>query len=206
MTSISHQLTDIDKELEEADAESRLVEIATQISDRWQNRKMVIDQINSFGKMPDAKEISVSDLDNYNARIAQQKERIDQIKDQRRRIKKEAMALPVNRQLWAQKSRIEAISEHFPWVESLERQVATLQEEIDKIGNSMVSEVDGLGNQLKIRSKDVRDLGNRGMLQLDETAKKLEKETERLNKLKDCLLYTSPSPRDATLSRMPSSA
>ena len=24
--------------------------------------------------------------------------------------------------------------------------------------------------------------------------------------LKDCLLYTSPSPRDATLSRMPSSA
>ena len=25
-------------------------------------------------------------------------------------------------------------------------------------------------------------------------------------KLKDCLLYTSPSPRDATLSRMPSSA
>jgi len=185
VTSISHQLTDIDKELVEAEAESRLIEIATQISDRWQNRKMVIDQINSFGKMPDAKEISVSDLDNYNARIAQQKERIDQIKQQRRSIKKEAMALPVNRQLWAQKSRIEAISEHFPWVESLERQVATLQEEIDKIGNSMVSEVDGLGNQLKIRSKDVRDLGNRGMLQLDETAKKLEKETERLNKLKE---------------------
>ena len=30
---------------------------------------------------------------------------------------------------------------------------------------------------------------------------------EEVNKLaKDCLLYTSPSPRDATLSRMPSSA
>ena len=27
-----------------------------------------------------------------------------------------------------------------------------------------------------------------------------------LEKYKDCLLYTSPSPRDATLSRMPSSA
>ena len=26
------------------------------------------------------------------------------------------------------------------------------------------------------------------------------------NKFRDCLLYTSPSPRDATLSRMPSSA
>ena len=29
---------------------------------------------------------------------------------------------------------------------------------------------------------------------------------EFLSKDKDCLLYTSPSPRDATLSRMPSSA
>ena len=28
----------------------------------------------------------------------------------------------------------------------------------------------------------------------------------RIVKLKSCLLYTSPSPRDATLSRMPSSA
>ena len=29
---------------------------------------------------------------------------------------------------------------------------------------------------------------------------------ETLDKCRDCLLYTSPSPRDATLSRMPSSA
>ena len=29
---------------------------------------------------------------------------------------------------------------------------------------------------------------------------------EATNQLSDCLLYTSPSPRDATLSRMPSSA
>ena len=31
-------------------------------------------------------------------------------------------------------------------------------------------------------------------------------ESEKNAVLKDCLLYTSPSPRDATLSRMPSSA
>ena len=185
VTDITNQLGDVELEISAAEKESRLVEIATQISDRWQHRKMVIDQIDSYGILPDPKEISVSDLDNYNGRIAQQKERIEQIKQQRRKIKKEALALPINRQLWAQKSRIEAISEHFPWVESLERQVLTLQEEIDKIGNSMVSEVDGLGTQLQIRTKDVRDLGNRGLLQLDETAKKLQTEIERLNKLKE---------------------
>ena len=30
--------------------------------------------------------------------------------------------------------------------------------------------------------------------------------TDQLRNLRSCLLYTSPSPRDATLSRMPSSA
>ena len=34
----------------------------------------------------------------------------------------------------------------------------------------------------------------------------LEKKSEAEEQLKTCLLYTSPSPRDATLSRMPSSA
>ena len=34
----------------------------------------------------------------------------------------------------------------------------------------------------------------------------LDKSGAKLTQLRDCLLYTSPSPRDATLSRMPSSA
>ena len=33
-----------------------------------------------------------------------------------------------------------------------------------------------------------------------------EKKPEEKDELKDCLLYTSPSPRDGLLSRMPSSA
>ena len=38
-------------------------------------------------------------------------------------------------------------------------------------------------------------------------AKKYEaSETEDISQIKDCLLYTSPSPRDRTRSRMPSSA
>ena len=45
-----------------------------------------------------------------------------------------------------------------------------------------------------ILGRQVKDIINRGELVSDELV------------LKICLLYTSPSPRDATLSRMPSSA
>ena len=36
--------------------------------------------------------------------------------------------------------------------------------------------------------------------------KKTELTEEEISKVQDCLLYTSPSPRDAYVSRMPSSA
>ena len=39
-----------------------------------------------------------------------------------------------------------------------------------------------------------------------ETRIKNEKLPDHISIIMDCLLYTSPSPRDATLSRMPSSA
>ena len=55
--------------------------------------------------------------------------------------------------------------------------------------------------------KDFRN--GRGKWNLKVTAKKvaqIEKSFEAPAALPACLLYTSPSPRDATLSRMPSSA
>ena len=45
-------------------------------------------------------------------------------------------------------------------------------------------------------------------MELDRQRRKLQQAVVQMKRLKDenCLLYTSPSPRDATLSRMPSSA
>ena len=50
----------------------------------------------------------------------------------------------------------------------------------------------------------VKDIMNRGELVSDELVLKIVR--QNLVKDNNCLLYTSPSPRDATLSRMPSSA
>ena len=186
-TDINNQLSDIQKELSRVEQQSRLIEIAMQISDRWQSRKMLSEQIKTFGSLPDPRDISIKKLDDLNERIALQRERIAQVKSQRKTIKSEAMALPINRNLWSQKSRIEAITEHMPWVESLQRQSSKLTEEIDRIENSLVGEVSGLGTQLKIKAKDVRELGNRGLSTLESTGKKLQDQTDRLTKFKNDL-------------------
>ena len=66
-----------------------------------------------------------------------------------------------------------------------------------------------MGNITAKLVKDLRDKTGAGMMDckkaLNETEGNLDKALEWLRK-KGCLLYTSPSPRDATLSRMPSSA
>ena len=66
------------------------------------------------------------------------------------------------------------------------------------------------GQALAVAALD--DLYQRFMTQAAESggalgsAKKNGLFARLLNRFSDCLLYTSPSPRDATLSRMPSSA
>ena len=50
------------------------------------------------------------------------------------------------------------------------------------------------------------DLGFRGSDIQTPNIDRLAREGLTLNRFYSCLLYTSPSPRDATLSRMPSSA
>ncbi len=180
---VSIELEEINEQLASLERDSRLLEVAMQISDRWKSRLVLTEQINSFGKLPDPREISVETLDTYNNKIIAQKERRDQILAQRKQIKREALELPINRRLWGQKARIDALAEHAPWVESLQRQVDKLRHDIDVIENSLLGEVDGLGTQLQIRNKDVRDLGNRGFSTLKTTAKKFVEQQDRLKKI-----------------------
>ena len=43
-------------------------------------------------------------------------------------------------------------------------------------------------------------------VKVENTMKSVDADIEKIHELWDCLLYTSPSPRDRTRSRMPSSA
>ena len=186
-TDINNQLIDLEAELAKKARQSRILEVSVQVAERWNSRKVVIDQIAALGKLPDRRDVSVEKLDQLNSRISQQKERIDQVKLQRKTIKAEAMALPINRTLWAQKSKIEAITEHMPWVESLQRQSTRLHDEIGRIEANVVNEIDGLGHQLNLKAGDIRELGKRGFSSLDQAGKKLQIELDRLTKYQNDL-------------------
>jgi len=62
-TDINNQLIDFEAELAKKTRQSRMLEVSVQVAERWNSRKVVIDQIAALGKLPDRRDVSIEKLD-----------------------------------------------------------------------------------------------------------------------------------------------
>ncbi|MEE2641397.1 MAG: AAA family ATPase, partial [Planctomycetota bacterium] len=187
-SEIEDQLRELKQQLIENETSSRLVEMAIQIRDRWNSRRLIDEQIQSYGSLPDASEISIERLDELNRRIADQKGRISQVEQQRRDVAQKAKSLPINRVLWANASRIEALQEHSPWIRSMQRQIGEMQSDVSRLRNEVGGQVEGIGQQLK-KSKpdDIPQLSAQSLESLRTPARQLKEIKNNLAEAeKDC--------------------
>ena len=99
------------------------------------------------------------------------------------------------------------------YAQSVQKQNEELAKRSSQIDESYISEYDQrVTSQEDVLKKKLSDAINLGdvdaQIEAQKSIAKLAIESERLNVAKHqfCLLYTSPSPRDGLLSRMPSSA
>jgi uncharacterized protein YhaN len=181
----SRRLDELQIELKRVERESRLTELAIQLSERWQARDVVQSQIDAFGVLPDPKDISVSTLDQLNQKIAKQQERIQQIRRERKQILAQRDELGIDDNVWELRTKVEALQAHTPWIESLERQADDYRNEIERIESSMAGEIAGLEGQLKLKNRDLSDLANRGIRTLKPLAVNLTDQQKKLVRLKD---------------------
>eukprot|EP00831_Metopus_contortus_P068822 TRINITY_DN61646_c0_g1_i1.p3 TRINITY_DN61646_c0_g1~~TRINITY_DN61646_c0_g1_i1.p3 ORF type:complete len:100 (-),score=30.51 TRINITY_DN61646_c0_g1_i1:110-409(-) len=82
------------------------------------------------------------------------------------------------------------------------------QEEVKIVKKSFIMKQDNIQDVYDLESKEIGS-GNYGVVKkLVHKMTKQERAVKIIpkSKIKDCLLYTSPSPRDLSTSRMPSSA
>ena len=112
---------------------------------------------------------------------------MEQLRRQRRQIKKEAAAFVVDRNLWSAVGRVDALNEHLPWIDALQGQVDRLKGDINAIQVDLTGEFDGLGAQLKLHKKQIRDLSEGSMGQLRGAAKEVLEQTEQMVRAKEDL-------------------
>jgi uncharacterized protein YhaN len=120
-----------EEQIQRLEFEGRTVEIAVQVRDKWRTLEKVTHELDAIGPIEDLPEGCVDDLDLLNADIAEQRAALLPVKKRRHQIRQELASQPINRSLWEHSSRIEAMCEHGPWINSLDEDLLRLQGELE---------------------------------------------------------------------------
>ncbi|MGE3775697.1 MAG: AAA family ATPase [Pirellulaceae bacterium] len=130
-TALTDELTQLDTQIARLEHDSRTVEIAIQVRDKWRQRHEVSGQLRKIGVVDPLPEDCLARLDNLNLEIEQHKEQLEPLHKQRQQVKRELALQPINRALWDHSCRIEAICEHGPWIASLENEIQRIRKDVE---------------------------------------------------------------------------
>ena len=125
------EIDDLEKRIATSEFDARTVEISIQVREKWKKRADLTRQISRIGHVEPLPEDCISRLDDVNDAIELQNTQIKPIKQQRLELRREMAAQPINKALWERASRIEAMCEHGPWLASLDREIKTIQKDIE---------------------------------------------------------------------------
>ena len=142
---LDREVARLEEEKNTAEYESRVIELAIGLRDRWRRRDAMDDELAALGPQPPLPPDAIRRLDALNARIRTHQQQRDGLRRQRQELRGEAAGLAVNEALRRQAPRIEAMQEQLPWIAALEGQAAGLEKELAELSAAVAAEHKGLG-------------------------------------------------------------
>ena len=130
-SEVVEETKSLDRDIDELEEAVRVIDVALQARELWNDGQL--DVIQKLGKLGQPKEIRkkyVELLKKYTDRIAISTARVNEIKMARRKLIDEAKGIKINHVVWSQATRIEALTEHAGWVQTLETQIERLKKEL----------------------------------------------------------------------------
>ncbi|MHC4406007.1 MAG: ATP-binding protein, partial [Planctomycetota bacterium] len=124
---------------------ARVLEIAAAVSDRWQRRAELDEQLRGLGPEKALPEGIGDRLSAVNEGLAKRRQRVDELRRQWETLRDEASGLKANEALWRMGPRIEALKEQESWIGSLRSRTSQLALEIDGLENDLSAEQSSLG-------------------------------------------------------------
>lgn len=135
--ALQHQLAELDSRLHElTDTRSRLddavslTDLALRIRPLWVKLRSLDTQLETLGPAPAVPDRSLDRLRALRGSIEQSRGEVEEIRIRRRAIRQEADSQRINRALWRDAARIEALAEYADWIASLQSETHQLRADI----------------------------------------------------------------------------
>lgn len=130
---------------EQWELESKSIETAMQVRDPWGQRdklRTTLTQLNARVDLPDN---ASEKLKSLQTQIEERRQRLQEIKQQRKQLRDRALAFPVRSSILELTSKIEAATEQTPWIGALQKQIVRLQSEIESSREQLLEDAKRLG-------------------------------------------------------------
>jgi uncharacterized protein YhaN len=178
--ALRQEVGQLEQSIRQLEQQARTVEVALQVREPWHERQALNEQLAALGTLPTLPDRAIERLDWFNRKIKQRRKRPAQLKRERADLRAEAAEQPINRPLWAQAARIEALSELTPWIASLEDQVEKLQQEVTSLQGDCDAQYGPLDLPAGTTPSQLAGLSQHTLSVLRGPARKLRDETQRL--------------------------
>jgi uncharacterized protein YhaN len=150
LAAIRSELNDetkhLEREIAELEEHVRVIDVALQARDLWVARAAVREKLAKIGTPKEIRKKYVELLKKYNDRLAASQKRLAEIKTQRKKLIDDAKAIKINHVVWSQATRIEALTEHVGWVQTLEGHIERLKKELSGHETSLQTQTVSAGS------------------------------------------------------------
>ena len=142
---LDRELARLEEERNAVEHQSRVVELAITLRERWGRRKELENELATLSGQTPMPAGAVERLDALNSRLQSHQQRLERLQSERAALRAEGAGLAVQDSLRRQAARIEALQEQGPWMTNLQSQVDRLEKEIAATTAALAAEHRQLG-------------------------------------------------------------
>ena len=128
--SLKQECEQLEAEIGRLQQQLRVFDLAGSLRPKWQERQALEQQLEAMGPVESLPLDLLAKLDRLNLRHKKFRRRHARLVGELRIAKGEAAALKIDEPLLKQAPRIEVLSEQIPFIQALEKQIATLEDEL----------------------------------------------------------------------------
>jgi uncharacterized protein YhaN len=170
--ALAAEAIDLQHALERTEEHHRRLKAALDVLELWNSRAAVDQQLERLRDIPQLPNRAVERMGTLRRRVRRAKRKLRALAAQRKKLRREALSLEINKQVLNHATRIEALTDQAQWLATLDAQIKKLRAEIERLDGEIQQQVGGIQGKIspeEISQEAFAALRRPGMLLREQT-------------------------------------